>query len=469
MGTEFLTDIPIRRPVNRDSGFTAFFIGLAVAVTLLPWGNKLAQATCPPDQSVVINEAFMTPQSGDWQYVEILNRGSATVDLTNWWICYQPAAMYIRLLQTPQKIPGSPNSPGIILEPGDFFVLRWGPSPSGNYSTRPNSAGTTTHMADVFIPEMGSGRFNPSGGNLTLFLPGTPDDPDFSFASGVRDHCSWGLDGIYTGTNRGCVSIDACLWQPPVAGECYVVSEEPQIPSVNSNSLTPMTNTGISYKGTPNNSAEDYYIGPITPGEPNTLPGDLDADFDVDMDDYNLFMSCYGQAPQSPPCLRADMDGSHLVSCGDWQLFLSAWHANTTLPDPPAPTNCVGNCMLGDLNNDGFVTWDDNVFFFGVLVGQDTDPIHVCAADVFHDGVFNCNDIMAFFVLLQGQPLVCVRGDVNGDGLIDGDDIQPFVEAVTGAPCLSPVDFCRLDVNSDFQVNDNDVQVFVDLLISQAN
>jgi len=64
----------------------------------------------------------------------------------------------------------------------------------------------------------------------------------------------------------------------------------------------------------------------------------------------------------------------------------------------------------------------------------------------------------------------CCRGDINSDGVIDGLDIQRFVNWLVGpsAPTLGTSAFCRADINQDFSLDLDDVQPFVDLLLAGA-
>ncbi len=56
-------------------------------------------------------------------------------------------------------------------------------------------------------------------------------------------------------------------------------------------------------------------------------------------------------------------------------------------------------------------------------------------------------------------------GDMNADGLVNGDDIQPFV-AVLAAPGVPDPSFCAADCDADGDVDLNDTPVFVDRLLS---
>ncbi|MEE8170715.1 MAG: hypothetical protein V3T70_09215, partial [Phycisphaerae bacterium] len=77
--------------------------------------------------------------------------------------------------------------------------------------------------------------------------------------------------------------------------------------------------------------------------------------------------------------------------------------------------------------------------------------------------------------ILCGQ-LNCLRGDTNGDGLIDGDDIQDFVDAMVGPQSFDDPNacafeapdaniICRFDINADCDVNLDDLPLFVVLLL----
>lgn len=58
--------------------------------------------------------------------------------------------------------------------------------------------------------------------------------------------------------------------------------------------------------------------------------------------------------------------------------------------------------LPGDVNGDGAVDLADSLTLTSVLIGSDTNPAHVCAADI------------------------------NNDGASDGGDIQPFLQALLG-------------------------------------
>jgi uncharacterized protein (DUF362 family) len=70
------------------------------------------------------------------------------------------------------------------------------------------------------------------------------------------------------------------------------------------------------------------------------IPGDLDGDSDVDIDDFNAFSDCYFETQHNlleTACLAADFDCDLDVDCDDWDLFKSAW---TAAGEPPDFASC---------------------------------------------------------------------------------------------------------------------------------
>lgn len=62
----------------------------------------------------------------------------------------------------------------------------------------------------------------------------------------------------------------------------------------------------------------------------------------------------------------------------------------------------------------------------------------------------------------------CIKGDLTGDCLIDGDDIQPFIDLLYGGPealCLPVQLRCAADINGDDVIDVDDVPPFVCLLL----
>ena len=69
-------------------------------------------------------------------------------------------------------------------------------------------------------------------------------------------------------------------------------------------------------------------------------------------------------------------------------------------------------------------------------------------------------------VMVLAATLGCLKGDVNIDTLVDFNDVAPFVQILV---CASvPADPCPADVNGDGAINGEDVQAFVDALFGTA-
>ena len=68
----------------------------------------------------------------------------------------------------------------------------------------------------------------------------------------------------------------------------------------------------------------------------------------------------------------------------------------------------------------------------------------------------------AFGTILK-RPTASVSGDINGDGLVDVNDVPPFVAVLLGAP-LDPAHVARADVNGDGATNGLDVREFIAFL-----
>ncbi|MBI5763300.1 MAG: hypothetical protein HZA51_07235 [Planctomycetes bacterium] len=260
----------------------------------------------------------------------------------------------------------------------------------------------------------------------------------------------------------------AMLWPPPVSGDCLVPTPPPVFMAVNIAAVAVGSGESINYNGHSANDPADYFLAPSTEGEPNVMPGDIDGDLDMDADDYAGFVACLGQSGGSPPCSRADLDGSMTVDCADWPLFASDWAKYSSLSEPPVPSACL-MCLHGDVNNDGTINGEDIGAFMGVAVGDDMDPVHRCAADVDANGIMNCEDVVGFVRLALGAAPDCLAGDINLDGLVDGGDIQPLVDMLLNPGCRTNVEICPADVNGDSTISPADVAGFVDLLLSQGS
>lgn len=106
------------------------------------------------------------------------------------------------------------------------------------------------------------------------------------------------------------------------------------------------------------------------------LLGDFDDDGDVDDDDAQQFRLCYtgpDAGPVDPTCQAGDFDGDVDIDCDDWQAFRQAYYASQDrwpLPEVAEFVDALLNhdvdavieCM-SDLNLDGIVDGDDVQFY----------------------------------------------------------------------------------------------------------
>lgn len=387
-------------------GFTSRNLAICCTIAMVILLGPPRVSAAPDD--IVVNEVhtYLTPSECTCfqqppacpfiESVEILNRGNATIDLSNWWICDQPSSFYLALIP-----PGSTQ--GVVLQPGDFLVIRFSCDlPLGNFVAMPNSAGTTTHRFD--LPLWIQPFISAENGNFSLWdhsPPGSPTNPDFNSPQFIRDIVAWGAGGVYRGNKRVCQASQAVppIWPPPFQGNCITTPPD-QVFSVAVNSdrviaAMGMTNLSINYNRGSANNPSDYFIAPATIGEPNRMPGDLDGDLDMDMADYNVFVGCLGQAAKTPPCSLADFDQNSTVTCADWPQFASFWIEYSLLPPPLAPQPCLP-CIKGDCNYDGVVNGRDiNRFANAIVMYRFTEHV-TCQTDMDDNHILDCVDVQLF-------------------------------------------------------------------------
>jgi len=82
----------------------------------------------------------------------------------------------------------------------------------------------------------------------------------------------------------------------------------------------------------------EWYYGMILNGDPTLRPmlkGDMDHDYDIDLEDFYNFRDCYNGVylkDLAQGCQTGDFDNDGDVDCDDWQAFKAAW---TGPPDNP--------------------------------------------------------------------------------------------------------------------------------------
>lgn len=75
------------------------------------------------------------------------------------------------------------------------------------------------------------------------------------------------------------------------------------------------------------------------------------------------------------------------------------------------------------------------------------------------------NLVRSNFFAVPGR---CCTGDANQDGLINGPDIQPWIDLFLGQPPCCDDSRCRVDTNPDGFLDFSDVDAFVNMLLSGA-
>ena len=134
------------------------------------------------------------------------------------------------------------------------------------------------------------------------------------------------------------------------------------------------------------------------------------------------------------------------------------------------------NCLLvGDLDDDHDIDGSDLAIFLAAYDHCSGDPQYNAAADLDGDG---CVTVVDYQQWLQGYreyigdpfappPAPSDLGDVNGDGTIDGLDIQWFVNVVLNPGAAGLRERLVTDVNGDGQSDTADIRPFVALLVGE--
>lgn len=106
----------------------------------------------------------------------------------------------------------------------------------------------------------------------------------------------------------------------------------------------------------------------------------------------------------------------------------------------------------------------------GAMSGCTTLTLSIGSADSSHAGTYwvSVSDECGTSSSQQAYLAVCpmpADGDMNGDSLVDGNDIQPFVTAMM-LPYFSGDFVCKGDFDGVNRVDAQDVGTFVNLLLS---
>jgi hypothetical protein len=184
---------------------------------------------------------------------------------------------------------------------------------------------------------------------------------------------------------------------------------------------------------------------------PCPFHGDMNCDGKIDGRDVAPFAialvdpAAYA-AGYNCDIIRGDMNDDGLVNVGDLGLFLDAllWSCGA---------------LKGDVNCDRVVDGLDIRLFVMVALGQDLIPEHFEAADLDNNGVIDTGDLLLFIDMLVPSSGI-LNGDVNGDGVVDGLDIQFFVMVAIGQD-LDPDHGRAADFDGNGIVDEADVYPFI--------
>jgi hypothetical protein len=131
----------------------------------------------------------------------------------------------------------------------------------------------------------------------------------------------------------------------------------------------------------------------------NIMNGDLNSDGTITWDDINKVYWYFGIKGDENYNENADINKDNIVNSSDADILHAFMNANLTTtptlettqtPVDPEPTTTV-TTLLGDLDGDGVITWDDInrvYWYFGVLGDENYNE----AADINGDHIVNSAD-----------------------------------------------------------------------------
>ncbi len=313
-------------------------------------------------------------------------------------------------------------------------------------------------------------------------VPGACCDPT-TLACTIRDETSCvAIGGIFMGDNTPC---SACT-EAPVVHEIYTVEDTFEL-------LAPPEATygsagALNVSGSQARNYQNIIRG-ITDTWMKFDPSSAIAQFD------SVFGA--GQWVLTSAVLRLHEDAAPnhpIFGIGGGQ-FTIRWMANdnwaqgTGIPNSPgvATGNLIGftygrsildnatDETLGTTFQNALVTsWQNFTLpltpgFTSDLMTPGPVSLYLVATDTRTGFTFNSGSHPNYpKLILTAEPApepVC-RGDVTGDGLVRGDDIQPWVDGYLDAGSLTPEQFARIDMNNSGTLSAADIDCFVDALLS---
>lgn len=139
----------------------------------------------------------------------------------------------------------------------------------------------------------------------------------------------------------------------------------------------------------------------IATGTADPLAGDLDYSTVAPWIAWGPYTWADGLTPRSDGliwvCTNLESDGTHPATSGEEKVgsMLLRFMLSSPFASP-----WFAICLAGDPNNDGSLNMADLNVFVGVLLGLDTDALHVAGSDMDCDGNVNGKDIAPLLAAL---------------------------------------------------------------------
>jgi len=183
--------------------------------------------------------------------------------------------------------------------------------------------------------------------------------------------------------------------------------------------------------------------------------GDVNGDHCVTVEDAQTVSQWvfYGKSNQGPALRRrADVNGDGHITQADADKILAF----------AIETNTAGNDVLGDVNGDGEVDFDD-AFMLEQYVSKHkhAGKVDLIRADVNCDGVINKCDhaLIGRYLLGQLDTLYIRWGDVNGDTVVTALDSWKLGQYINmnSSVTITDAQLRRADINNDGNVDTKDL------------
>jgi hypothetical protein len=195
------------------------------------------------------------------------------------------------------------------------------------------------------------------------------------------------------------------------------------------------------------------------------------SDFDTVLSVYRTTggttFTNYGECIEDTAHLRARNDDCTYASQGGAQGKVSCIGS-------AEPDSCL--CLTVGSNETSYNLMAGNYYYIGVGAKDTRSPqVRLMGVDPVPNYPIN-PAVNLVLTLKDNWPncLPCVtvcacKGDMNSDSLVDGKDIQPWIEAlVTGVACTTDL-WCRANMNGDGYLDLNDLPTFVAALLYGYN